>query len=262
MIVAIVQARMGSSRLPGKVLKKINNRPLLHYQMERIRAAGIFDEIVIATTFGAEDRVIWDWCREQKINCFRGSTKDVLDRYYRAAAWVGLHPEDTVVRLTADCPLLDPALIRRCVRCFQEQKCDYLSNNKPPTFPHGLDVEVMSCAALAEAWRDAVLPSEREHVTSYIYKHPEKFQLYNLRNDLDLSHIRVTVDEQEDLELVGRIIEALYAANPFFSMADMVSLLSKHPDWLLINNRFKRDEGYKRSLLEDEDFVKQRNENC
>ncbi|MBP8819777.1 MAG: glycosyltransferase family protein [Syntrophomonadaceae bacterium] len=247
----IVQARMGSTRLPGKVLKKICGKTLLELQNERIQMVAGIDRIVIATTVAAGDDEIVQVCTKNGIDCFRGSENDVLDRYYQTACKLGCKPEDTILRITADCPLIDPQVVISVLQLYHEARADYASNTDPPTYPDGLDVEVFSFAVLARTWQEANLPSEREHVTAYIRNHPELFTRVNLKNDIDLSNLRWTIDEPEDFELVRLIYENLYILKRDFLMNDVLELLNKNPDYKNINKSFVRNEGYQKSLLED-----------
>lgn len=212
----IVQARMGSTRLPGKVLKKVCGKHLLELQNERIQMVPGIDRIVIATTMAAGDDEIVRLCSKNGIECFRGSENDVLDRYYQAAISLGCKPEDTILRITADCPLIDPQVVASVLKLYDKAGVDYASNTDPPTYPDGLDVEVFSFAVLARTWQEAVLPSEREHVTPYIRKHPEFFIRVNLENDIDLSNLRWSVDEPEDFQLLRLIYENLYSRKKIF----------------------------------------------
>lgn len=243
---AIIQARMSSSRLPGKVLADIHGKPMIGRVIERVRAAQTLDQIVVATTTGQEDDPLATLCSQIDVPVFRGSQADVLDRYYQAARQFN---GEVIVRLTGDCPLIDPNVIDEVVRAFHNQNYDYVSNTLKVTYPDGLDTEVFSFAALHRAWQDARLTSEREHVTPYIYKHPELFRLGNVLNETDLSHLRWTVDELADLELV-RTLYALLPVN--FRMQDVVSLLQAQPDLIQINAGIGRNEGYAKSLREDE----------
>jgi spore coat polysaccharide biosynthesis protein SpsF len=245
--IAIIQARMSSTRLPGKVLADVAGRPLLAHLLERAARAETLDSTVIATTVGPLDDPIEELCRRREVPCFRGSEEDVLDRYHRAATAFG---GDVIVRLTADCPVLDPAVIDQTVRYYLDGEFDYVSNALKPTFPNGLDAEVFSFAALDRAWREAALRSEREHVTPYIWKHPELFRLGSVEHDADLSAFRWTVDEPEDLELVREFYRHLGPASTF-GMAEILALLERHPELTGINARFKRNEGYQKSLRED-----------
>lgn len=245
--VAIIQARMSSTRLPGKIMADLEGRPLLARVVERARAARSLDQVTVATTDCAADDRVAEFCKIEQIPVFRGSEDDVLDRFHQAAE--KFHA-NVVVRLTADCPLLDPAVIDRVVRSFQQGHYDYVSNTLEPTYPDGLDTEVFSAAALEKAWREAKLKSEREHVTPYIWKNPGLFRLLNVKNDTDLSGLRWTVDEPQDLELVRRIYRDL-SVKGIFGMGDVLDASRRHQEWKDINAAFSRNEGYEKSLRED-----------
>jgi len=200
MIVAIIQARMGSTRLPGKVLKDIGGRTMLARVVRRVRRATILHRIVVATTVESADDAIVAECKRLAAPVFRGSEQDVLDRYYWAAK---MYEADTIVRITADCPLIDPEIIDRVVQAFLDKKPDYASNTLVRTYPRGLDTEVMSWVALARTWVES--PS-REHVTSYIYENSSSFRLHIvIAGEWDYSHHRWTVDTQEDIDNVRAI---------------------------------------------------------
>lgn len=253
MITAIVQARMGSSRLPGKVLKLVCNKTLLELELERVQRAHLLDEVIVATTCNKEDDGIASLCDSKGIKSYRGSENDVLDRYYQAAKYYKAGNNDSIVRITADCPLIDPEVIDQLVELFIETGVDYASNVTPPTFPDGLDVEIFSFNALEKAWNEGKLKSEREHVTPYIKKHSELFTKANLKNSRgNLSNLRWTVDEPEDLELIKAIYESLYPENKQFTTDDILSFIEKNIDLSRVNHRFSRDEGYYKSLKEDE----------
>jgi spore coat polysaccharide biosynthesis protein SpsF len=245
-VLAILQARVSSSRLPGKVLKPILGRAMLLHQLDRVRRAHSIDELVIATSTESSDDAIETMCAAEGIRCFRGSLNDVLDRFYQAA--LPTRP-DYIVRLTGDCPLADPELIDRVV--------DYLIANgidiagAAPTYPDGLDVEAIRFSSLETAWKEAVLPSDREHVSLFIVRQPDRFRVQGLDNDVDLSRMRWTVDEPEDFELVRQIYEALYPANPAFTTQDILALLAARPELLELNRKFRRNEGLERSLAKD-----------
>lgn len=231
-VVAIVQARMTSTRLPGKIMRPIDGRPMLWYQLQRMRLARRLDRIVIATTTNQTDDVVVRFCEQEGCAFWRGSEADVLQRYADAAHAFGAR---TIVRLTSDCPLLDPKLIDSAVEKFAGGACDYLSNMQPPTFPYGLAVEVFTAAALEAADREATDPAEREHVTPFIYWRPERFRLQSLTMSPDLSRHRWTVDTPEDFELVSRILGSLHASRPGFGIADVLDVLAMHPEWEKIN---------------------------
>jgi len=243
---------MASTRLPGKVLKPIMGRPMLALQIERLRRSETLDKLIIATSIGSEDDAIEALCEDIGIECSRGSLEDVLDRFYHCAQ---THMPENVVRLTGDCPLADPGIIDRVVRFHLEGGYDYTSNVLPPTWPDGMDVEVMRFACLIEAHSGAKLPSEREHATSFIYKHPERFRLGSVTQEEDQSLIRLTVDESKDFELVSRIYERLYPHNPEFGLNDIMNLLAALPEILAMNQNFTRNEGLQRSEQEDMEYL-------
>ena len=246
-VVAIVQARLGSTRLPGKIMADLAGKPLLQRVLSRAQRAATLECVAIATTDRPADEAVAEFCRAAGILCFRGSENDVLDRYYGAARQFGA---DIIVRLTSDCPLLDPAVIDQTVSAFLAGAYDYVSNTLQLSFPDGLDTEVFSLAALEKAWREARLPSEREHVTAYIWKHPELFRLGNVRHEPDYSHLRWTVDEPADLEFVRRVYHLL-GAEAVFGMDEVLTLLQTHPELSAVNAQFERNEGYKKSLRAD-----------
>ncbi|MGB9855722.1 MAG: aminotransferase class III-fold pyridoxal phosphate-dependent enzyme [Caldisericum exile] len=247
-ILAILQARVSSTRLPGKVLKPILGKPMLALQIERILQSKKIEKLVVATSSDASDDKIEDLCNELKLPCFRGKLDDVLDRFYQASLiWQPEH----IVRLTGDCPLIDPDIIDQLILFYLDGDYDYVSNALEPTFPDGLDVEIFRYFALEEAWKEAKLPSQREHVTPFINSHPDKFKIANFKNHIDLSHHRWTVDEPEDFELIKIIYEKLYPHNPNFRMSDILKFLENHPELIDLNKKFKRNEGYEKSLKED-----------
>ena len=252
-VIAIIQARMGSTRLPGKMLMDIGGKPAVQHVFERVRLAKTINEIWLATTDNVADDVLASWGKEFGATVFRGSEQDVLDRYYQTAKKAGAN---VVVRVTADCPLVDPAVIDQVVEAYLGGDFDYVSNVHPPTFPDGLDIEVFSFSSLERAWHEAKLPSEREHVTPYIWKHPELFRLFNVtcymvHEKVDLSRHRWTLDTPEDLELIRRIVIELQQQGNSTDMYGIIHMLEAHPDWLAVNAQFERNEGYKKSLVED-----------
>ena len=250
--IAIVQARMGSTRLPGKVMADLLGKPLLARVIERAQAIRDIAAVVVATTTAERDRPLLDLAREYHAEAFAGSEDDVLDRYYQAASALGA---DVIVRLTADCPLLDSGVSARVVARFSRGDVDYACNTLPPTFPDGLDTEVLSFAALERAWRQARLTSEREHVTPYIWKHPAEFRLVNVTNAVDRSALRWTVDEPQDLEFVRAVYHRLHRADrTAFGMQEVIDLLEREPGLGAINVRLARNEGYAKSVREDQEL--------
>lgn len=248
MILAILQARMSSSRLPGKVLKPILGEPMLFRQIERIRRSKKIDQLVVATSVDAADDPLVEAAAAWGVPCVRGSLNDVLNRFMVAARQ---YPAETVIRLTGDCPLADPAIIDDVIALFQSGDYDYASNIEPPTFPDGLDVEVMRFAALERADREATLISEREHVTLFIRNRREEFRLANLEGTADRSALRWTVDEPADFAFVTKVYEALYPANPAFATDDILTLIARDPGLNEVNSGFGRNEGMKKSLEAD-----------
>ena len=200
-VVALVQARMGSNRLPGKVMRKIGEVTMIELVLRRLSRATLIDQIVVATTLQPTDKQLADHVTSLGYAVSRGSEDDVLDRFYQAAAE---HKADVVVRVTADCPLIDPAIVDTVIRAFLDQQVDYMSNVSPPTFPDGLDVEVFSFAALKRAADEATETPQREHVTPYLRNHPEKFSSHNVTHSTDLSALRWTLDEPADYALLQR----------------------------------------------------------
>jgi spore coat polysaccharide biosynthesis protein SpsF len=241
MILAIIQARYSSTRLRGKVLMPILGEPMIARQIERVRRSKELDKIILATSDQDEDTPIETVGRQCGIDVYRGSLNDVLDRYYQAAkTWNPSH----VVRITGDCPIIDPAIIDSVVQLAMSDGWEYVSNTIPPTFPDGLDVEVMTFAALQTAWTEATRASDREHVTPFLHRQPERFRVKNFLNRGDLSAMRWTVDEPEDFEFIAAVYEAIYPTNPSFSMEDVLKFIASHPQLSSKNVKFKRNEGY------------------
>ncbi len=230
---AIIQARMGSTRLPGKVLMDLGGETVLARVVGRLRRATRIDEIVVATTKSAPDDAIVQECFRLQVPSFRGSENDVLDRYYRAAR---VCAAGVVVRITSDCPVIDPELVDETIRVFKEQCGDYASNSFPRTYPRGLDAEVFSMSALEQAWRDARELYEREHVTPYFYERPELFQLVSQRGRIDYSQYRWTLDTAEDLALL-RTIYARFSNQDDFSWSEVIQLMEREPELAELNSR-------------------------
>ena len=242
MILGLIQARTSSTRLPGKVMKKLFDLPMLAHQVQRAKQSKLIDKLIVVTSDDSSDDVLEQMCLEQGIDCFRGSLDDVLDRFYQAAKKEGAKH---IVRLTGDCPLIDPSLIDSVIEFYLEGELDYASNALEPTFPDGLDTEVFSFSALERASARAAKPSQREHVTSYIYNNPDEFNIGVFKSDVDLSSHRWTVDTKEDFEFVSRVFEHLYPKNKHFNYMDVLELLEQEPDLVKINSMYERNEGYK-----------------
>ncbi len=235
---AIIQARMGSSRLPGKVLLPLAGRPAIDHVLERVRAAREVELVVVATSSDPGDDPIADHCSGCGIPFVRGSETDVLSRYLLA---LETFPTDIAVRITADCPLTDPNLIDSLVSHLKDAggTLDYHSNTLPPRrIPHGLDVEVFSSSALQRAGREAHQPEEREHVTPYLYRHPELFRVSGATLEADLSHHRWTLDTEADRDLLDRILTAMPRNR--YRWQDTLALLDTHPSWVSINSSIRQ----------------------
>jgi spore coat polysaccharide biosynthesis protein SpsF len=230
----IVQARMGSTRLPGKVLKTVLGKPLLAYQIERLQRVQRADGIVIATTNDGSEAPIVALCETLGVSTFRGSEEDVLARYHGAAK---AHQADVVVRVTSDCPLIDPQVIDEVIDFYTEHQPQYLfvSNTLERTYPMGMDTEVFSRQILEEAFREAALSPEREHVTPFIYRRPERYPIGQVKYPKDYHHYRLTVDTPEDFALIEKILEALYPEKPQFTLEEILHVLAQHLDWLALN---------------------------
>ena len=257
MIIAIIQARYGSTRLPGKILMKIKNKSLLYYGINQVRHSNKIDKIVVATTKKTQDDQVAKLSASYDVEVYRGNENDVLDRYYQCAK---IFNADTIVRITSDCPLIDPALIDRCIMEFQNADYDYISNaNKLEKdswvyhlngFPLGFAVEVFTFNALERAWKDAKKPSEREHVTQYIPNNPKLFKIGSIENFNDFSDIHLAIDHQADFDLVKLVIEH-FPDGEIYNLEKIISFFEDNPHLKLINSHIPFDEGYTKSLEED-----------
>lgn len=238
-VVAIIQARMGSTRLPGKVLKTILGKPVILWDLERVSLSKLINDIVVAIPVGKENDIIADTIQNHnpRILISRGSEDDVLDRYYNAAK---KSKAEIVVRITSDCPLIDPIVVDKVIEQFLNIDCDYCSNSLKRTYPRGLDTEVFSFDVLAKAWREAKKDYEREHVTPYIIENPEKFKLINVSNDIDLSQHRWTLDMKEDFEFIKEVYQKIYPEKHIFFMDDILELLNREPELIDINKHVEQ----------------------
>lgn len=247
-VIAVIQARISSTRLPGKVLKKIEGKTILEHVINRVKAAKNLDDVIVATTVKKEDLEIVKLCAKLGISVFCGSENDVLDRYYQTAR---LFKADHIIRITSDCPLIDPQVTDEVIELYFQKKADYATNTIPETFPDGLDTEVFSFKTLKRSWENAKLSSEREHVTPYIRNNSNIFKLVNLKSNINLSNKRWTIDEPEDFEFIKIIYKNLYPKDSLFGMEATLNYLRKNPEVEKINKNIIRNEGYLKSLKED-----------
>ena len=255
---------MNSTRLPGKVLMPVFGKPLLAYALERLQRVENADSLIVATSNLTVDDAIATFCSDFGVDCYRGSETDVLDRYYQAARSVAA---ERLVRVTGDCPLIDADVVSTVIDAFdaangiqkmggqQAITVDYLSNTLDRTFPRGLDVEIFSFSALEAAWQEANKADEREHVTPFLYRHPERFRLQQYRQAINRSHLRWTVDTPEDFQLISLILNELYPEKPDFTQDNILQLLDKHPGWLAINAHIEQKSLDTTNLQESSEAV-------
>jgi len=242
-VVAIIQARMSSTRLPGKVLMDLAGQSVLWHVIHRLQFSNLISKIVIATSSHVSDDDIENWCAEHKQECYRGSLNDLLDRYFCAATF---YKANAIVRITADCPLIDPMIVDEVIEGFMSGSFDLYG--LAGEFPDGLDCSVFSFNAIKLAWERADLTSEREHVGPYIEKNHDLFKIGRLYKYKDLGHHRWTLDEEKDYQFLSLIFESLYKKKHMFYTSDVLSFLKKNPDLMKINNKIIRNEGYLKSL--------------
>ena len=238
---------MGSSRLPGKVMKKLDKQhTVLDYVINQLSFSKLIDKKIIATTDLKQDNVIEQACRNLGLEFFRGSSDDVLDRYYKCAKKFNI---DNILRITSDCPLIDPEIVDRVIKKYQTKEFDYVSNTLIRTFPVGTDVEIFPFKILEKAWQNADLPSEREHVTPYIRNKKFNCKLENLENEKKLGYLRWTLDRIEDFELIKKIVKKI-SKRPIL-MNDILDLFSDEPELIKINAHISQNEGMLKSLKKD-----------
>lgn len=233
----MIQARLGSTRLPGKVMREIEGRPMIDWVVGRARRISEVDETVVATSVLEREQPLVTHLEAQNVPVVRGPEEDVLARFVQA---IDVQEAEAVVRLTADCPLLMPDVSGAVVRRFRNHECDYASNTIERTYPRGLDTEVVSAEALRTVDREATKPADREHVTRYVWQRPEKYRLCSVTGDVDRSDLRWTVDEEADLELARRIYEAL-GGNPMeATYQEVLGIFEEHPEWIDINRQVEQ----------------------
>ncbi len=242
-ILAIIQARMGSTRLPGKVMLKLQDKTVLEHVIIRLKQAKLIDEIIVATTTNSSDDPIIEEMNRLNIKTFRGSEENVLSRYYYAAKE---NEADVIIRITSDCPLIDPKVIDEMINEYKEliqsDSVDYLSNTIERTYPRGLDAEIMSFKVLEETFLNAKEDFEKEHVTPYIYQNPDKFKRVDFLNDIDYSEHRWTLDTPEDLELITQIYNEIYKGEHNFYLKDIIKLFNEKPELIEINKEIIQKE--------------------
>jgi len=250
LIGCIIQARVVSKRLPKKILKNLDKKyNVLEYVINQLKYSKKIDKIIIATTLSKQDEVIIDFAKKHNYEYFRGSENDVLDRFYQCAKKFNL---DTIVRITSDCPLIDPNIVDQVIEKFTLTNNDYVTNTFPRTFPKGLDVEIFNFIVLANMWKNATLPSEREHVTQFVFNN-KKFKIGNFENKQNLSCLRWTIDYEKDYEFLCKIIQKI-VKRPIL-MNDVLKILDAEPDLKEINSNINPNEGLEKSKKEDKKFL-------
>lgn len=251
-VVTVVQARMLSTRLPNKVMLPLAGEPLLVRMVERVQASGLAGVIVVATTTDPADDAIVRLCEERGLNVFRGDQDDLLDRHYQAARAYGA---EAVVKIPSDCPLIDPAVIDLVLGRYLDHaaEVDFVSNLHPATYPDGNDVEIMSMSTLATAWREATRHMEREHTTPYIWEHPDRFRIDNVRwpagLDYSMTH-RWTIDYPEDYDFISAVYDALHPQNPLFTLEQILAYLADNPQVAALNAEYAGVNWYRHHLDE------------
>jgi len=249
---------MDSSRLPGKVLMKIGQKSMLHHVIQQTLSSELIDDVIIATTTSKQDKSIIDFCNQNNFSFFCGSTNDLLDRYYKCAKKFNCNP---IIRITSDCPLIDPRVIDSIINKFLKNSYDYVSNNiereknewvnATCNFPQGMTIEISSFEALEKTWKKSKKPSEREHVFPYIQSHPKFFKISNVKHKLDYSYVRCTVDRKEDLTFIKELFQRFPKNLRFVQIKDIIKIIKSEPDLIKINNSISFDEGYQLSLKND-----------
>jgi len=249
MIAGILQARISSTRLYSKILKKIKNKTLLELYVNRIKKSKCLDKIIIATSIKEENDIIKDISKSLNIDCFRGSENDLIDRYYKCAKKYNVK---IIIRLCSDDPFVDYNIIDRSIKIFQKNKNEMaiVTNHLYPSYPEGLDIDVFSFKGLEKCWIESQLESEREHVFPYFF-YSGKFKIINFKQKINYSHLRWTLDYEEDFEMTKKIYEHLYDKNPYFVQKDILELLEKYPEIKNINSGIKHYEGIKKSFKKD-----------
>lgn len=250
MIAAIIQARMSSSRLPGKIMLRACGKTMLELMIERVQKAHTLDKILVATTINPADDIIVNLCKDIGVQYFRGPEEDVLLRYKLAADVVNA---DTIVRLSSDCPLIDPIVIDKIVNVYVNGNFDFVNNLSPlpRTYPDGMMVEVFSKDLLNEINREAIKPSHREHVTFFMWMQPNRYKIHRVDYEKDLSQYRLNLDYAEDYDMIKSVFENLYEKDKFFTMEDTINWLNAHPKILELNSHIVPNQGWLKSFEKD-----------
>jgi spore coat polysaccharide biosynthesis protein SpsF len=240
-IVAIVQTRLGSTRLPNKALMELSGKPIIYHVCNRLMKSKFINLIVVATTMNKNDGRLYKWAIQNSLSCFRGDENNVLSRYYFAALEA---KADIIVRITGDDPFKDVTIIDNVIEMLIREDLDFACNNFPPTFPEGLDVEVFTFATLKKAFENSIDDFEKEHVTQYFYRNPNFFKIKNFFNENDVSHLRLTVDTQNDLLLASEIYKRLYENDSYFGLNEILNLAKTETALFEINQKEKRSTMY------------------
>jgi len=248
MIIAIIQARVGSTRLPNKVMKYLEDKTVIEHVISRVSKSRHIDEVFVATTIDENNLPLVQLCSSQNVRIFCGSEEDVLDRFYQLAKLIR---PNHIVRVTADCPVIDPEIIDLIIENHLGLNSDYTSNTIVDSYPDGLDTEIFSFSSLERSWKEANLLSEREHVTPYIKKHPEIFSLNSIVSGINYADKRWTLDTESDYEFLKSIFKILFEKNQFFGMNEILQLLETQPSLEKINSNNIRNEGYLKALKND-----------
>ena len=265
MVVAIIQARMNSTRLPNKALLKIGKQYMLEHVVKQTKASKYVKDVIIATTDSVKDKKIVSFCIKNNLKYFCGSNNDVLDRYYKCSKNFSL---DTIIRISSDCPFIDPIIIDQIISKFSKNSFDYVSNNIEEEngkwknsicgFPQGMVVEICNFNTLEKAWKKAKKPSEREHVFPYVQFNPKLFKISNIVYKKNISSIRCTVDKKEDLKFVRELWKEIPKTKKIIHIEDILKIIKKKPFLAEINNKINFDEGYKRSIKKDKKEFKKK----
>jgi spore coat polysaccharide biosynthesis protein SpsF (cytidylyltransferase family) len=248
----MIQARTGSKRFPRKVLAKIKNKPMIWHVINRAKKVSNVQQIILVTTKRKEDKILLGLAERLRVKAFAGHTYDVLARYYNCASKFNADP---IIRITGDCPLIDPTIINKMLKFYLENDYDYVCNIMNPTYPDGLDVEIFSFNVLEKINKLSKMKSEREHVTPFIRKNLQKFRTFNYKNDMDLSNFRWTVDEKKDLKFVSKIYSK-FGSKLVFTMKEILQVLLENPEISEINKGIVRNEGYLKSIKNDKKITK------